>query len=165
MRYLVQQKFWSLGGEFTIKDGNEQDAYRVRGQAFSWGHKLSLQDMGDRELAYISQRLMTWKPTYEIYRDGAKFAEVTREASWLKSRFTLDVPGPNDYTITGSFWDHEYVFERGGRAVATVSKRFWSWTDTYGIDVIEGEDDVAVLATCIVIDLVNGDENAAGAAT
>lgn len=114
--------------------------------------------MSHYEVAYISQRLMKWRPTFEIYRDGVQFAEVIREFSWFKRHFTLDVPGPNDYTITGSFWDHEYVFERGGRTVATVSKKRWSWTDTYAIDVIDGEDDVAILATCIVIDLVNNDE-------
>ena len=34
-----------------------------------------------------------------------KFAEVIKEFSWFKSKFTLDVPGPNDYTIGGSFWE------------------------------------------------------------
>ena len=82
------------------------------------------------------------------------FAEVAKEFSWFKSKFTLDVPGPNDYEITGSFWDHEYAFQRRGDAVATVSKAYWSWSDTYGVDIVDGEDDVAILATVLVIDLV-----------
>ncbi len=154
MRYMMKQKMWSLGGEFTIKDENQQDAYLILGKAFSWGDKLSFQDMHGAELAFISQKLMSWKPTYEIYRDGSKFAEVVKEISFFKSQFTLDVPGPNDYTITGSFWEQEYVFERSGAPVARVSRELWSWADTYGIDIIDGEDDVAILATCVVIDLV-----------
>ena len=51
---------------------------------------------------------------------------ITKEFTWFKSKFTLDVPGPNDYIITGSFWEHEYHFERQGMTVATVSKKFWS---------------------------------------
>ncbi len=38
--------------------------------------------------------------------------------------------------------------------VAQVSKRFFSWSDTYGIDIADGEDDITILATAVVIDLV-----------
>ena len=160
MRYLMKQKFWSWGDDFTVKDEQGQDVYFVDGAAFSWGDKLSIQDMDGQELAFISQRLMSLLPRYEISRDGQQFAEVTKEFSWFKSKFTLDVPGPNDYSITGCFWDHEYEFERSGRTVAAVSKKFFSWSDTYGIDIEDGEDDLAILATCIVIDLVchDGDD-------
>ena len=159
MRYIMKQKFWSWGDDFTIKDENERDIYLVDGKAFSWGDKISFQDMNGNELAFISQKMLSWKPRYEIYKDGQKFAEVIKELSWFKSRFTLDVPGPNDYTITGSFWDHEYSFERQGREVAWVSKKYWSLSDTYGIEIADGEDDTAILATCVVIDLVCHDED------
>ena len=88
------------------------------------------------------------------------FAEVIKEWTWFNKKFTLDVPGPNDYTIQGSFWDHEFTFERAGRIVATVSKKYWSWTDTYGVDIQDGEDEESILATCIVIDLVLDDQSA-----
>ena len=35
----------------------------------------------------------------------------------------------------------------------SVSKRFFSLSDTYGIDIAEGEDDVTLLAATVVIDL------------
>ena len=63
------------------------------------------------------------------------------------------MPGPDDLVADGDFWEHEYEFTRHGRPVARVSKRFFSWTDTYGIDVAPGEDDVLVLASAVVIDL------------
>ena len=155
----MKQKFWSWGDDFTIKDENGNDAFLVDGKVFSWGDKLSFQDMHGKELAYIAQKMLSWKPRYEIFRDGSKFAEVIKEFSWFKSKFTLDVPGPNDYTIAGSFWQHEYEFQRGGSMVARVSKEYFSWTDTYGIEIIDGEDDIAILVTCIVIDLVCHDND------
>ena len=60
--------------------------------------------------------------------------------------------------FTGSFWAHEYDFTRSGRTVATVSKKRWSWTDSYGIDIIDNEDDVSILCTVVVIDLVCHDK-------
>jgi uncharacterized protein YxjI len=130
----------------------------VDGQAFSWGNKLSFQDLQQNELAFISQKLMTWMPRYEIIRNGQVFAEVVKEFSWFSKTFTLDVPGPNDYSIQGSFWKHDYTFTRGGRVVAVVEKAFWSWNDTYGIEIVDDEDYVSILCTAIVIDQVLHDE-------
>jgi uncharacterized protein YxjI len=158
MRYILKQKFWSVGGEFTIKDEAQQDCYRVEGRVFAWGDKLTISDAQGVEEAAISQKLLSLQPTYEIFRKGSKFAEVTKEFSWWKKKFTLDVPGPNDYAIEGSFWVREYTFTRGGREVARVSKKLLALTDTYTVDIVDGEDDVAILATCVVIDLVCDDE-------
>jgi len=159
MRYQMRQKFFSFGDKFMIKDENGRDVYFVDGKVFSWGDKLSFQTADNREeIAFIAQKLWSFMPKYEIHRDGIVFAEVVKEFSWFKSKFTLDVPGPNDYEITGSFWQQEYSFTRRGRTVASVSKKWFSLTDTYGIDIVSGEDDVAILATAVVIDLVCHDE-------
>ena len=48
---------------------------------------------------------------------------------------------------------------RGWRGAATVSKRWFSWTDTYGIEVADGEDDVLIFATAVVVDLVCHSDN------
>ena len=53
------------------------------------------------------------------------------------------------------------IFERGGEVVAHVSKRWFNWTDTYGIE-IDGEDDVLVLASAVVIDMVCHQESKRG---
>lgn len=155
---MIKEKFWSWGDDFHISDENGEPVFFIDGQAFSWGDKLSFQDLQGNELAFIEQKLLTFLPKYEIYRNGALFAEVRKEFSWFNKKFTLDVPGPNDYTIEGSFWAHDFRFLRSGDTVATVSKAVWSWTDTYGIDIAEGEDDVSILSACIVIDQVLHDE-------
>lgn len=159
MIYRIKEKFWSWGNKFSITDADEQLAFYVAGKAFSWGDQLSFQDASGNELAFISQKLLSWKPRYQITVDGSIFAEVVKEWTWFNKKFTLDVPGPNDYTIDGSFWEHEFTFQRSGRAVAKVSKKYWAWTDSYGVDIIDDEDDVSILCACIVIDQVLHDES------
>jgi len=48
----------------------------------------------------------------------------------------------------------EYTFSRAGETIAEVSKRWFSFTDTYGVDISEGQDDVLILASTVVIDMV-----------
>ena len=75
--------------------------------------------------------------------------------SLFRTRFTVDVPGPDDLEAHGDFLDHEYSFERGGREVARASKKWVSLSDTYSLDIDEGEDAVLILAAAVVIDLVS----------
>ena len=39
MRYLMKQKFFSLGGTFYIKNEQAEDVFQVDGKAFSFGHQ------------------------------------------------------------------------------------------------------------------------------
>jgi uncharacterized protein YxjI len=155
MRYVMRQKFWAWGEDFTIKDAEGRDVFFVDGKAFSWGDKLSFQDMKKNELAFIRQKLLSWGPTYEIDVHGHTAAIVKKKFFTLwRCRFLVDVPGPDDLEAEGSFLDHDYRFQRGGRTVAEVSKRWFTWADTYGIDIADGEEPILILATAVVIDLV-----------
>jgi len=154
MRYVMRQKLWCWGDDFTIRDAAGADVYFVDGKAFTLGDQLSFQDLAGGELASIRQRLFAWGPTYEIHRGGRLAAVVKKELfTFFACRFTVDVPGPDDLEAEGDLFDHEYEFRRGGRTVATVSKRWFDWTDTYGVDIARGEDDVLLLASTVVIDM------------
>ena len=123
MRYVMKQKLFAWGDDFTIKTDDGQDVFFVDGKAFSLGDKLSFQDMQHQELAFIRQKLLAWGPTYEIHRHGELAAVVKKHLFTLfRCRFTVDVPGPDDLEAAGNFLDREYAFTRAGKVVATVSK-------------------------------------------
>jgi uncharacterized protein YxjI len=155
MRYLMKQKLFSWGNDFHIKNADGNDVFFVDGSAFTIGNKLSFQDLNGRELAFIRQKLLSWTSTYEITRGDELLAVVKKELfTFFRCKFTVDVPGPNDIEAQGSFLDMEYTFSRCGRAIAEVSKRWFNWSDTYGVDIADGEDDVLILASTVVIDMV-----------
>jgi uncharacterized protein YxjI len=154
MIYLMKQKLFSWGDDFVIQDETGQDRFLVDGKAFSLGNQLSFQDMAGNELAFIRQKLLSWGPTYEISKGDQLLATVRKELfTFFHCTFTVDVPGPNDLQAEGDFMDHQYVFTRNGSAVAEVSKQWFAWSDTYGVQVSPGEDDVLILASTVVIDM------------
>jgi len=161
MRYVMKQKLFAWGDDFVIKDAAGVGRFFVDGRAFSFGDKLSFQDMDGRELAFIQQKVLSWGPTYEVYRGGRLTAVVKKELfTFFKCRFSVDVPGPDDPEVEGDFLDHEYSFSRGGQTIARVSKQWFNWSDTYGVDVSDGQDDVLILAATVVIDLAcHNDKN------
>jgi uncharacterized protein YxjI len=149
----MRQKLLSIGDDFTIKDADGRDVYFVDGKVFTLHERMLFKDMQGNELANIQHRLLSWGPTYEISRDG-KLAAVVKESLFtlLGHRFSIDGSGIGDLEAKGNFTDHEYVFTRSGRSVATVSKRWFTLADTYGVDVADGEDDVLILASTVVIE-------------
>lgn len=154
MRYEMKQKLFAWGDDFVIRDAEGRDAFFVDGKAFSLGHQLSFQDMQGQELAFIKQKLLSWGPTYEIYRDGNLAATVKKELfTFFSCSFEIDVPGPDDLSAEGTFTDHDYTIQRGDQVVATVSKEWFTFADSYGVDIEDGQDAVLILASTVVIDM------------
>jgi uncharacterized protein YxjI len=109
--------------------------------------------MQQHELAFIKQKLLNWGPTYEIWHDGQLEAVVKKELfTFFHCVFHVDEPGHDSLTAEGNFSDHEYVFTRSGKQVAAVSKQWFTFADTYGVEVDASEDPVLILASTVVID-------------
>lgn len=154
MLYIMRQKLFSFGDDFVIRDSHDNEVFLVKGRVFSIGDKLSFCDMAGRELVFIKQRLLSWGPTYELYHGGQLVATVSKHVfTFFNCKFTVDVPGPDDYEAEGNFTDHTYLFTRSGRQVAEVSKQWFTMSDTYGVDIADGENDVLLLASTVVIDM------------
>ena len=159
-RYQLNQKFFSLGDTYSICDEEGAEKAVVRSQFFSIGKKLFLEDEKGNELLTIHQRLLSFGPCYEISIRGKQLAVVKKHLfTFFKCRFSVDVPGPDDLEATGSFLEHEYTFERGGEEIATVSKKWFSFGDSYGVEIKDGQDDILILASAIVIDLASHPES------
>ena len=159
MRYVMRQKLWSVGGDFTVKDADGVDRFYIDGKALSPSHEMVFEDMHRNRLATVHKRLLSLTNVYDVYHGTALFATV--KEGWLplvRYKFSVDVTpagaGPEDVAITGDFWNHEYTFERAGQTMATVSRRWFSWRDTFGVDVVDDDADaVLVLACAVVVDL------------
>ena len=154
MRYALQEKLFSWGDSFSVKDEKGEDVLMVKGKVFSLGKNLSLQDKAGNDLGIIKQKLLSWRPTYQIYRQGQLYATMRKPFAWFRTRFTVAVDGQAAIEVRGNFWGHEYNFSRAGRDIAGVSKKWFSWRDTYGVDIEEEADHLLVLACVVVIDLV-----------
>jgi uncharacterized protein YxjI len=154
MRYLMKQKLFSLGTDFYIKDESGQDRYFVDGKAFSLGDQLSLQDLSGKELCFIKQQVFAWGPTYQIFKGEELWATVKKALfTFFRASFDIEESGAESLEAEGDFTDHRYTFTRSGNPIAEVSMNFFSLADTYGVDIIDGEEDVLVLACTVVIDM------------
>ena len=149
MKLYIKQHVFTFGDKFSIYDSAGNECYYVEGEIFTFGKKLHLYDISGKKLSYIEQQLFTFLPRYCIERNGCVIAEVVKEFTFFKQEYSVEGLG---WQVHGDFWDHTYEVTGGGRTIASVSKRWFTWGDTYEIDIADGLDEVMALAVVLVID-------------
>ena len=151
MKLYIKQKVFSWADQFTIKDANGTDCYFVEGEIFSLGKKFHVYDHAHQEKAYIQQELLTWMPRYSVYSDGVQVAQIKQEFSFFRQKFIIE--GPH-WEVIGDFFDHEYQITASGRVIATISKEWMTWGDSYELDIVHAGDEITALAVVLAIDAV-----------
>lgn len=156
MTLYMKQKVFSWTDRFTVKDDLGNDRYYVEGELFSWGHKLHVFSMDNQEVAFIKQEIFTLLPKFEVYIHGSLAVEVKKEFTFFVQKYTLD---GTDWTVDGDFWEHRYEISNPAGVIASINKAFFTWGDSYQIDISGGADETLVLATVLAIDCVFADSS------
>ena len=60
--------------------------------------------------------------------------------------------------MQGNILDLEYDIKQGRKKVAEVSKKWFTITDTYGVEIADGQNDVLILAVAIAVDMMAHNE-------
>ncbi len=155
MKYRLKQKMFSLTDSFDIEDGAGQLAYRVKGKFFSISSSQTLFDLQERPLLKIKRKYLSIMPA--CYLAGAQGGDwLVRKHFWpfWRSRFSVQTP-QGELQIDGNLWQHEYDISQQGRPVARISKAWFSWTDSYGIEIFRPEWTAELLAVVIVVDRIS----------
>jgi len=106
----------------------------ARGKVFSLGNKLYLEDMQGNVLIYIEQKLFRLLPEYTLYKSDRPIAKVKRKFSLLRPKFEIESELGN-FTVSGNYMAHEFSILKDETTVAKVSKKWFSFSDVYGLDV------------------------------
>ena len=160
-RYKIRQKMLSIGDDFWIENQDGQKAFKVDGKVLRIRKTLVFEDAQGKKLAQIRERLLSIKDTMVIEDASGKDLAVIKKAliTPLRDRWSVNVKGGPDLDVRGDILDHEYTIKHGRKQVAEVSKKWLSLTDTYGVDVAPGQNDILILAVAIAIDMMAHDED------
>jgi len=126
----------------------------VDGKALRVRNTLIIQSKEGQDLYKIQERMLRIKDTMEIEKGAGGTAATIKKAliAPLRDRWTVTVPGQEDWEVQGNILDHEYHIEAGRKRIAEASKKWFRIRDTYGVEVEPGYDDALVLAVTAAID-------------
>jgi uncharacterized protein YxjI len=160
-RYKIRQKMISIGDDFWIENQDGQRVFKVDGKALRLRKTLVFEDVNGNKLAQIQERWLPIKETMAIDdANGNQMATVKKALiAPLRDRWSVNVKGGPDLAVQGNILDHEYSIKQGWNKIAEVSKKWISLTDTYVVEIDEGQNDILILAVAVAIDMMAHDDD------
>jgi uncharacterized protein YxjI len=160
-RYQIRQKMFSIGDDFWIENQKGDRVFKVDGKALRLRETLFFEDMNGNKLCKIQERLLAIKDTMVVEDpDGHQMAVIKKGIiAPLGDHWTVTVRGGPDLDVQGNILDHEYSIMQRRKKIAEVSKKWLSLTDTYGVEIDEGQNDILILAVAIAIDMMSHDDD------
>ncbi len=160
-RYKIRQNLISIGDDFWIENGEGQRVFKVDGKILRIRKTLVFEDLNGNPLCTIKERLLTIRDTMTITKqDGEQLAVIKKALlTPLRDRWSVNVKDGPDLDVQGNIFDHEYSIKQGWNKVAEISKRWFSLTDTYGVEIEAGQNDILILAVAIAIDMMAHDDD------
>ncbi len=151
MHLYIKQKLFTIPDEFDILDENGEWKYRVEGEVFTFAKKLHITDRKYKEVGFVEQKLFKWRPTFNVYANGELIGQIEKRLELFKHRY--EVYG-KDWTVEGDFLSHDYCIMEGTKIIASIHKKWMSWGDSYELDLLDGQDEIALIAVILAIDTV-----------
>jgi uncharacterized protein YxjI len=161
MKLYIKQKVFSWRDKFAIFDENQNPIYFAEGEIFSWGRKLHLYDAAEHEVAFIKQKLMTFLHRYIIEIGGESYT-VVKDFALFSPSFHIE---NTNWTINGDLWGHEYTICDGSEVIMHLSKHWFTWGDSYELDIPDNENVPLALSVVLALDCIRADTQQGAAAS
>jgi len=108
-----------------------------------------------QELVHIKQRLISLRPSYDLYRGGQHWGNVHEQLAFFGERFKVKGENGMTFHVHGDVWNwHFAVRDDQGNLLGEVSRQFSLFRDSYAVDVVQGVDAPFIIALAVVIEMV-----------
>jgi uncharacterized protein YxjI len=154
----IKQKVFSLSGKFTVKDQEEKDVFFVEGSFMQIPKTFSIMNPARDEVALITKKTFSFLPTFFVEVNGREALTIKKEFSFFKARYKIDGAG---IEVLGNWWDMDFQVLQHGEVAGKVSKEWFTWGDSYKVQILNEEMEAVVIALVVAIDCVKADQVAA----
>ena len=158
MRQLyIKQKMLSLKDNFTVKDDQENEVYFVEGSFMQIPKTFSIMDSSKHEVALITKKTFSFLPTFFVEVNGQESVTIKKQFSFLKARYSIDAAGME---VRGNWWDMDFEVLQNGESIGSVSKKWFTWGDSYQLQIANEVTEPLLVALVVAIDCAKADEAA-----
>lgn len=163
MRQLfIKQKLFSLKDKFTVKDQNGNDAYYVEGSLLKIPKTFTIMNTNHEEVATITKKVFSLLPTFYVDVPSQEIVTIRKDFTLFKPRYTIEA---KNIEVQGNILDMNFEVYENRTLVGAVSKDWFTWGDSYKIQIMKEELETIIIALVVAIDFVKARREAAAAST
>ena len=149
MNLYLKQRVFSWRDRFDVMSEDGAVCYSVEGELFSWGKKLHIYGPDGNEAAFIREKVMALFPRFYVEINGQVVCEIVKEFSFFYPKYRLEgIP----WRMDGDFFDHEYSLTDGANEIMSLSKKWFTWGDSYEINIHDPANELICLCVALAVD-------------
>ncbi len=154
---LIKQKVFSWTDTYDVYDEYGNAKYFVKADFFSIGHRIRVYDKASgEELGLIQEKVLTILKEFEISINGYSHGKIKKQLSFFHPKYNIDYKG---WRLEGDFMGWNYSVYEGSRLVVNMTKKLFTWGDTYVLDVTDDADELPALMVAIAMDAAMCSDN------
>lgn len=158
MRQLyIRQQVFSIGEKFTVYDQMEQAQYFVEGSFMQIPKNFTIYNRRNEEIAKITKKVFSWMPKFYVDIRRNPQIIIEKELTFFKAKYKILA---KDITVDGNWWDMDFDIFQRGKPIARISKKWFTWGDTYEVNILDESLEELIISLVIAIDCVKSDESA-----
>lgn len=151
MRLYIKQRVFSVRDKYDIYDENQNSIFHVWSKIISLGAQIFLCDMNGQELYHIKERITMFLKKYELYQGERLVASIQQNLKLFNNSLSIQSSYGN-FEIQGDFLAMDFQIYQDGSTIGIISKKWFSWGDSYELSIQEGVDAAFFTALVITID-------------
>lgn len=155
MKLFIKEKRFSWRDQLIVRDEQDKLVYKIKSELISIGNKVHIYDQNEEEILSIEEKKMGFSPKYTIYQKNEKIATVKRENNFFASDYEIEKV---NWKIKGNVEEENYEIKTGFNEIASFKKKWFSYGDSYVLDIKEEQDALVALGIIIAIWCLQIDE-------
>ena len=143
MRYQLTAQWPAVTDTFEARDEHGTLCYSVKAKVFGLRDALTILGSDGRAAAKVTAG---WVGGWKL--EAADGSELAAIGGGLRPKISA---GGRDYKVMGDVAGWEYQVTDKQRVLATVSKKFFSLTDKYGLEVPDPADTLLAIGIAVAL--------------
>lgn len=154
-KLYIKQKVFSVGEKFTVYDEHERPQYHVQGSFMQIPKSFKILNHREEEIAVITKKIFSWLPKFYVDIRNNPQIVIDKELTFFKAKYHISAKG---IEVEGNWWDMDFQVMHQGRLIADINKRWFTFGDTYEVNVLDEKYEEMIISLVIAIDCVKNDE-------
>lgn len=148
MKLYIKQKVLTFGERFTVKNEFNEDVFYVEGSFFRIPKEFNIYDANQQKVGHIERQIFRLFGHYDI-NDQTETIILRRNFTFLRQNYSLE---NTNWSLQGDFFGHNYQVVQDSRPIMSLTKHWFTWGDSYELDISDPKDAVLALSIAICVD-------------
>ena len=105
--------------------------------------------MRGNEVAFIGEKVMSFLPRYYVEMNDRVVCEIVKEFTFFRQSYRIDGIA---WRMDGDIWAHEYSLYDCGGQIMQLSKKWFTWGDSYELNIVSPQNELLCLCVALAVD-------------